>query len=58
VIAVNRKDPPTRRTFSLLHEFAHLMVRISGVSDLEADAKRPPKINESRSSAITLRRRL
>jgi Zn-dependent peptidase ImmA (M78 family)/DNA-binding transcriptional regulator YiaG len=43
VIAVNRKDPPTRRTFSLLHEFAHLMVRISGVSDLEADAKRPPE---------------
>jgi Zn-dependent peptidase ImmA (M78 family) len=43
VIAVNRKDPPTRRTFSLLHEFAHLMVRISGVSDLETDAKRPPE---------------
>ncbi len=42
-IAVNRKDPPTRRTFSLLHEFAHLMVRISGVSDLETDAKRPPE---------------
>jgi Zn-dependent peptidase ImmA (M78 family)/DNA-binding transcriptional regulator YiaG len=42
-IAVNRKDPPTRRTFSLLHEFAHLMVRVSGVSDLETDAKRPPE---------------
>jgi len=43
VIAVNRKDPPTRRTFSLLHEFAHLMVRVSGVSDLETDEKRPPE---------------
>jgi Zn-dependent peptidase ImmA (M78 family) len=43
VIAVNRKDPPTRRTFSLLHELAHLMVRVSGVSDLETDAKRPPE---------------
>jgi Zn-dependent peptidase ImmA (M78 family)/transcriptional regulator with XRE-family HTH domain len=43
VIAVNRKDPPTRRTFSLVHELAHLMVHVSGVSDLEADAKRPPE---------------
>jgi Zn-dependent peptidase ImmA (M78 family)/transcriptional regulator with XRE-family HTH domain len=43
VIAVNRKDALTRRTFSLLHEFAHLMVRISGVSDLETDEKRPPE---------------
>lgn len=43
VIVVNRKDAPVRRTFSLLHEFAHLMVRVSGVSDLESDAKRPPE---------------
>lgn len=43
VIVVNRKDPPTRRTFSLLHELAHLMVRISGVSDLETDERRPPE---------------
>lgn len=43
VIAVNRKDVLTRRTFSLVHEFAHLMVRVSGVSDLETDAKRPPE---------------
>lgn len=34
VIGVNRKDPPTRRLFSLLHELAHLAVRKSGVSDL------------------------
>jgi Zn-dependent peptidase ImmA (M78 family)/transcriptional regulator with XRE-family HTH domain len=43
VIAVNRRDPLTRRTFSLLHEFAHLMVRISGVSELETDVARPPE---------------
>ncbi len=43
VIAVNRKDPLTRRTFSLLHELAHLMLHLSGVSDLETDASRPPE---------------
>jgi Zn-dependent peptidase ImmA (M78 family)/DNA-binding XRE family transcriptional regulator len=43
VIAVNRKDPLTRRTFSLLHEFAHLMLRVSGVSELETDVARPPE---------------
>lgn len=43
VISINRKDALTRRTFSLLHEFAHLLVRVSGVSDLETDEKRPPE---------------
>jgi Zn-dependent peptidase ImmA (M78 family)/DNA-binding XRE family transcriptional regulator len=43
VIAVNRNDALTRRTFSLLHEVAHLMIRVSGVSDLETDAARPPE---------------
>jgi Zn-dependent peptidase ImmA (M78 family) len=43
IIAVNRKDALTRRTFSLLHEFAHLLLHVSGVSDLERDAKRPPE---------------
>jgi Zn-dependent peptidase ImmA (M78 family)/transcriptional regulator with XRE-family HTH domain len=43
VIAVNRKDPLTRRTFSLLHELAHLMMHLSGVSDLETDVNRPPE---------------
>jgi len=43
VIAVNRKDAPTRRTFSLLHELAHLMVRVSGVSELETNVARPPE---------------
>jgi len=43
VITINRKDTPTRRTFSLLHEFAHLMLRVSGVSDLDTDSTRPPE---------------
>jgi Zn-dependent peptidase ImmA (M78 family) len=43
VIAVNRNDTLTRRTFSLLHELTHLMIHVSGVSDLETDEKRPPE---------------
>lgn len=43
VIVINRKDAPVRRTFSLLHEAAHLMVRASGVSDYEPDTARPPE---------------
>jgi len=43
VIVINRKDTPTRRSFSLLHELAHLMLRVSGVSDLDADELRPPE---------------
>lgn len=43
VIAVNRKDALTRRTFSLVHELAHLMIHVSGVSDLQTDARRPPE---------------
>ena len=43
VIAVNRKDVPARRTFSLLHELTHLMLHVSGVSDLVTDAARPPE---------------
>lgn len=41
VIVVNRKDSYSRRIFSLLHEFVHLMLRQSGVSDLEASGIRP-----------------
>lgn len=43
VIVVNRKDVPNRRTFSLLHEFVHLMLGQSGASYLEVDATRPPE---------------
>lgn len=44
VIAISRKRTRfNRRTFGLLHEFAHLMLRQSGVSDLDVDASRPPE---------------
>ena len=43
VIAVNRKNAFNRRIFSLLHEFTHLMLHLSGVSDLDVDAERPPE---------------
>ena len=36
-IVVNRKDVPQRRLFSMLHEFAHVALRESGVSDLRLD---------------------
>ena len=38
VVVVNRKDAPQRRLFSMLHEFAHVALRESGVSDLNLDA--------------------
>lgn len=41
LIVVNRKDVYPRRTFSLLHELAHLMLRQSGVSEINVDAPRP-----------------
>jgi len=43
VIAVNRADVHSRRTFSLLHEFAHLMLSTSGVSEFYIDVTRPPE---------------
>lgn len=43
VVAVNRKDVWGRRVFSLLHEFVHLILRVTGASDLDVDASRPPE---------------
>lgn len=43
VIVVNRKDFPSARTFSLLHEFVHLMLRCSGLCDIEEGDDRPPE---------------
>jgi Zn-dependent peptidase ImmA (M78 family) len=42
IVVVNRKDTYPRRTFSLLHELAHLMLHQSGVSEMDVDALRPP----------------
>lgn len=43
VIAINRNDALPRRTFSMVHELAHLMIHVSGISDLETDESRPPE---------------
>lgn len=43
IIAVNRSDVPNRRTYSLLHEYVHILLHLSGASDLDVDAARPPE---------------
>jgi Zn-dependent peptidase ImmA (M78 family) len=43
VVAANRKDSYAGRAFSLLHELTHLMLRRSGICDLEEEAHRPPE---------------
>jgi Zn-dependent peptidase ImmA (M78 family) len=44
-IVVNMKDYPTARTFTMVHELAHLMLREGGLCDLtEAPDKRPPEL--------------
>lgn len=43
VIAVNKKDRPNGRTFSLLHEFTHLLLHESGLCDFDEDVLRPPE---------------
>ena len=40
-MVVNRKDTYSRRIFSMFHEFVHLMLRQSGVSDLDIEGLRP-----------------
>ena len=41
VVVVNRADTHSRRTFSLLHEFAHLLISTSGVSEFDIEGERP-----------------
>jgi Zn-dependent peptidase ImmA (M78 family) len=41
VVVVNRKDHPHPRIFTLLHEAAHLMLRRSGICDIDDDLPRP-----------------
>jgi Zn-dependent peptidase ImmA (M78 family) len=42
VIVVNRKDTYTGRIFTLLHEFAHILLRTSGVCEVDPDISLPP----------------
>jgi Zn-dependent peptidase ImmA (M78 family) len=43
IIAVNRKLPPNGRTFTLLHEFAHLILGERGICDLDEHVARLPR---------------
>ncbi|MER8975355.1 XRE family transcriptional regulator [Mesorhizobium sp. M0800] len=43
IILINSKDRTNGRTFTLLHEFCHLVVRASGISGLDFVAPEPAK---------------
>jgi Zn-dependent peptidase ImmA (M78 family) len=43
VIAVNRRLRPNGRTFSLLHEFVHILLEQSSICDIEERVLRPPE---------------
>jgi Zn-dependent peptidase ImmA (M78 family)/DNA-binding XRE family transcriptional regulator len=43
VVGVNRKLAPNGRTFTLLHEFVHILLRESSLCDIEEDFVRPPQ---------------
>jgi len=43
VIGVNRKLHPNGRTFTLLHECAHVLLERSGICDIDESSQRPPE---------------
>jgi len=43
VIGVNRKLAPNGRTFTLLHEFVHVLLEASGICDIDESVRRPPE---------------
>jgi Zn-dependent peptidase ImmA (M78 family) len=43
VIVVNRKDSPAGRIFSLFHELTHVLLRISGLCEIDPDITLPPE---------------
>ena len=43
VIAINRKLAPNGRTFTMLHEFTHLLLGASGVCDIDESLRRGPQ---------------
>lgn len=46
VVAVNTRDAPRGRTFSMLHELAHVLLRRGGLCDLREDG-RPPELQHT-----------
>jgi len=43
MIAINRKLAPNGRTFTLLHEFVHVLLNEGSICDIEEDLLRPPE---------------
>ncbi len=43
VIVVNRKDTYTGRIFSLIHEYAHILLKTSGVCEIDPNINLPPE---------------
>jgi Zn-dependent peptidase ImmA (M78 family)/transcriptional regulator with XRE-family HTH domain len=43
IIGINRKLAPNGRTFTLLHEFVHVLLRQSSLCDVEESFVRPPQ---------------
>ncbi|WP_291158278.1 ImmA/IrrE family metallo-endopeptidase [Gemmatimonas sp. UBA7669] len=43
VVVVNRKDAYAARSFSLLHELAHIGLKSEGICDLSTDSSMPPE---------------
>jgi Zn-dependent peptidase ImmA (M78 family)/DNA-binding XRE family transcriptional regulator len=43
LIAINRKLAPNGRTFTLLHEFVHVLLNQGSICDIEEDVLRPPE---------------
>ena len=64
VIVPNMRDSSRRRTFTMLHELAHLMLREAGICHLDEDVKRPEEsrieifCNRVAGAALVPRRRL
>jgi Zn-dependent peptidase ImmA (M78 family) len=54
VVVVNGADGPRGRLFSMLHEYAHLLLHTAGLCDLVSDARvtSPDRILEARCNAI------
>ena len=42
VVVINDKNHERRRIFTMLHEFAHLLLREGGICDLDEDPRHPP----------------
>lgn len=43
LLVVNRKDAYSARSFTLIHELAHLLLKSSGLCDLNTETGRPPR---------------